>query len=283
MPYQLAYSLTGPLPNQDCAILREGSDPNWGDTNHCICTPRGTPYGNDDNLRFHYQSPTVHQVHPSTAPSIGAINITLIGTSFGISGVVTIGGKVCPTATYNHTYIQCLVPSGEHRSNDLIVSVSGASFTSTSRPIPFYYDPLLTVQSNLVIVLGNESLLHLCLTFLPIDSLTVIVEEYDEYDSGIIMVPQQINWTSTSTELCHDILIRTSDVSHAGVFRVSYNQVGSSDVQLSQKSTLLTIAGMRSLYLPIPFSTSSSHCYLWSHGLYSTNNCITNSRVYLYK
>jgi large repetitive protein len=68
---------------------------------------------------FSYNPPTLLSITPSTGGTAGGSLVTLSGTSFGLSGQVTIGGstKLCSNVVgqYLQTSLVCAIPSGAGR------------------------------------------------------------------------------------------------------------------------------------------------------------------------
>jgi len=83
-----------------------------------------------DQVFFKYNNPAITQVQPTLANTDGSTNLTIIGTSFGVSGAtVYVGNNVCPTipGTQTHTSIQCRAPSGAGTNIPVSIIVGGQS------------------------------------------------------------------------------------------------------------------------------------------------------------
>ena len=151
-PYQLSLSRVGQLAGDNCAVLRDASDPYWSDGNHDLCAVTGTPYPDADVIQlYYYQAPYINTITPSTADCTGNITITLTGSSFGLANqvvsgpnTVTVGGKACVinAARYNHTYMECQLPPGETANNAVVMTVEGVVSSSSNNFV--YLPPVIT-------------------------------------------------------------------------------------------------------------------------------------------
>jgi IPT/TIG domain/Tyrosine-protein kinase ephrin type A/B receptor-like len=102
-----------------------------------------TVQGEASNLdfTFNYDAPNITSISPANGPTAGTLDsfaITLSGSSFGASGLVTVDGKSCsPTGSgHSHSSIECLLPEGSGISVAVIVTTDG----QTSASKPFSYD-----------------------------------------------------------------------------------------------------------------------------------------------
>jgi len=102
----------------------------------------------NSDVTFSYDKPSLISVNPSptTDTTAGGKTITLTGSSFGISGFVSIGSSTCSVlapADYSHTSIKCKVNPGE--GANLPIKVTGADGRSSSEVFTFSYaKPVVT-------------------------------------------------------------------------------------------------------------------------------------------
>lgn len=68
---------------------------------------------------------------------------TFAGTSFGMSGSVTVAGSVCAVASYSHTRVTCTLPEGDGLDNDVVL-VAGLQY-SNAYPFDFSGPSILSV------------------------------------------------------------------------------------------------------------------------------------------
>jgi IPT/TIG domain/Tyrosine-protein kinase ephrin type A/B receptor-like len=93
------------------------------------------------NFLFNYDVPNITSITPSNGPTSGTLDsfaITVAGSSFGATGLVTVNGKTCsPTgAGHSHSSVECLLPEGSGGTVPVVVSVDGQVSESRS----FVYD-----------------------------------------------------------------------------------------------------------------------------------------------
>ncbi|HYD49457.1 MAG TPA: IPT/TIG domain-containing protein [Terriglobales bacterium] len=93
-----------------------------------------------NTLAFSYASPSLDEIAPTSGAATGGYPLTLIGSNFGTSGDVTVGGLTCTPLSWSHSRIVCAIPRGSG-SAPVIVSSSGRvsaalTFTYDSNPIP---------------------------------------------------------------------------------------------------------------------------------------------------
>jgi hypothetical protein len=88
---------------------------------------------------FSYNGPTLTSINPATASTAGNVPLTLTGSNFGSSGVVTVGGQSCPAVSQSATQIVCTLPSGEGANRAVQVFVG----SSTSGSLFFSYRYIL--------------------------------------------------------------------------------------------------------------------------------------------
>ena len=154
-PYAWTLSRTGPLGDDSCVPIREGSDPYWSNGNHYMCTPPNTPYPDVDGIQmYYYQQPTIASVTPQSANVSGNVTLTLTGSSFGLNwtataadnflNTVTVGGRSCtinPQA-YNHSYLECLLGPGEGQFLPIVLTVEGVAALNV--PLFTFDQPVIT-------------------------------------------------------------------------------------------------------------------------------------------
>ena len=92
-------------------------------------------------LNFSYNPPSVTSILPNHAVTDGGSIITISGSSFGQSGIVTLAGAACaqagPGTTYTDSLIECQLAAGQGTGYNLNISVSGQSI---NLPSVFNYD-----------------------------------------------------------------------------------------------------------------------------------------------
>jgi hypothetical protein len=91
-------------------------------------------------LYFDYLPPTVASVSPATASTAGGLNLLVVGSNFGQSGNVTVGGKACVISIYQSSLIQCASPEGYGQNKPVVVyavdqSSQSAVYFSYSSPV----------------------------------------------------------------------------------------------------------------------------------------------------
>jgi hypothetical protein len=69
----------------------------------------------------------------------GGIALTVIGSSLGTVGSVSVGGKGCPVTSHGHSQIVCTLPSGVG-TQSVVVAVSGQ--TRNSLPFTYLFAPV---------------------------------------------------------------------------------------------------------------------------------------------
>lgn len=94
-----------------------------------------------DVIEFSYDKPVISLVTEiGAAVTGGTKEITLSGTSFGVTGSITIGGRGCTVSTssnYDHNEIKCNRGPGEGSVNAVIVTVEGQASDANN----YAYDP----------------------------------------------------------------------------------------------------------------------------------------------
>ncbi|MDX2014653.1 MAG: IPT/TIG domain-containing protein, partial [Myxococcaceae bacterium] len=90
---------------------------------------------------FTYAAPSVTNVTPTRAPTVGGVVLTIVGSSFGTApATVTIGGQSCPVEQQSHTSVLCRAPAGQGTGLPLIVTAGAQASAS----FPFSYEaPLI--------------------------------------------------------------------------------------------------------------------------------------------
>jgi hypothetical protein len=89
---------------------------------------------------FSYNAPSILNVLPTSGPTAGAVLLTINGTSFGLTGSVTVGNSPCPISglgsLWSHSLIKCQLPAGSGLANRILVSAGG----QTSNPFDYNYN-----------------------------------------------------------------------------------------------------------------------------------------------
>ena len=96
-------------------------------------------------VTFTYDPPIISNIFPTSGPTSGGTTLTIFGQSFGTSGIITIGGVVCPIlpSTYTQASIQCQLPVGQ--GANLPVVLSSGSLNSP----PYFFSYAAPVISSL--------------------------------------------------------------------------------------------------------------------------------------
>jgi hypothetical protein len=93
-----------------------------------------TVHGSDSSaLSFTYSAPAIVGINPITANTDGGALITVTGSNFGSSGIVTIGASVCSPVTYNDTVVVCTLAPLETVSS--LTTGHGASTIEVSSQV----------------------------------------------------------------------------------------------------------------------------------------------------
>lgn len=83
---------------------------------------------NVNSLSFSFYAPVVAFAWPLRAPCVGDVVLSIVGTNFGVSGVVvTVGGIVCSPLvppSFNMTFVACTVPPGSGRLLPVVVTAN---------------------------------------------------------------------------------------------------------------------------------------------------------------
>lgn len=91
---------------------------------------RVTVSGQTSNTElFDFDAPAIADVRPSPATTEGGVPVTLTGTSFGLTGTVSVGGLSCAVVSHNHTSVVCTLPEGQGVDKDVLLSVAGQAST----------------------------------------------------------------------------------------------------------------------------------------------------------
>jgi hypothetical protein len=83
-----------------------------------------------------YNAPAITSISPGNGPTSGSIPITIIGTDFGQTPQVSIGGKPAAGISSTHTRIVCMLPAGGGLDKPVVVHAAG----QVSNTVPFDYD-----------------------------------------------------------------------------------------------------------------------------------------------
>jgi IPT/TIG domain/Transient receptor potential (TRP) ion channel/Tyrosine-protein kinase ephrin type A/B receptor-like len=70
---------------------------------------------------YNFDRPSLSDVSPDDINTQGDEYLTLVGTSFGVNGTVTVGGRSCTNATWSHVLIKCKAPAGQGTQKDVVV------------------------------------------------------------------------------------------------------------------------------------------------------------------
>ncbi|MCU0749126.1 MAG: IPT/TIG domain-containing protein, partial [Akkermansiaceae bacterium] len=83
------------------------------------------------NQSFSYAAPVLSNVTAASRPTAGGVHLTLTGSNFGISPLVSVGGNsAIIVGTPSHTQIIATLPPGEGLGKSVTVSVAGRSSNS---------------------------------------------------------------------------------------------------------------------------------------------------------
>ncbi|MGC3958876.1 MAG: IPT/TIG domain-containing protein [Verrucomicrobiota bacterium] len=126
---------------------------NWSDSEIKFLSPPGqgtnipifviTGGQSSPTTFYGYAPPGITNVSPSLGPEIGGITVTLRGTNFGTSGVVTVGtnGNNAIISGWSHNQIQFTLPPGTGTNVPVVVTVGG----QISPAVGFnYFRPAIT-------------------------------------------------------------------------------------------------------------------------------------------
>lgn len=82
---------------------------------------------------YTYGAPSISGITGEGLGTVGGDIITILGSNFGLSGMVTIDGNPCDTGTlsWDHDAVECAIPEGQGTGNVVEISVSGQSDSST--------------------------------------------------------------------------------------------------------------------------------------------------------
>jgi large repetitive protein len=88
-------------------------------------------------VSFDYQAPLLTSVSAASVPTAGNVPITVRGENFGLTPIVTVGGRTAPLTSSSHTELIATLPAGEGIDQPVIVTVEASN--SNSRLLS--YDP----------------------------------------------------------------------------------------------------------------------------------------------
>jgi hypothetical protein len=112
------------------------------------------------SFNFFYDPPAISSVSPSRAVTQGGTLLTLTGTSFDTSGVVTVGNKTCSIITYSHTSITCTMPAGQGVVPLIVATIGGQNtstfFTYSSPAISSVSPTLISTSGRVVTITGSN-------------------------------------------------------------------------------------------------------------------------------
>ncbi|MEY3898642.1 MAG: hypothetical protein RLZZ214_4164, partial [Verrucomicrobiota bacterium] len=104
-------------------------------------------------LLFSYFPPQITSISPANGPTSGGTVITVRGSNFGISKVVTIGGKSAAIAAGSDGEVLVTTPVGTGSSLPLAMTTAGQS----SNTLLFSYDPATFASWESTIAWGGLS------------------------------------------------------------------------------------------------------------------------------
>ncbi|MEO0017796.1 MAG: hypothetical protein RLZZ522_1079, partial [Verrucomicrobiota bacterium] len=115
------------------------------DTSIVVSSPAGEGFNLDvkviaagsvsNAVSFSYLPPAISGLTPATGPTAGGSTITVIGSNFGLSPSVTIGGNSAPSIVASHSQVVCTLPAGQGLNREVRVTVAGQA----SPPATFNY------------------------------------------------------------------------------------------------------------------------------------------------
>ncbi|WP_245859874.1 IPT/TIG domain-containing protein [Spirosoma aerolatum] len=95
------------------------------------------------SLSFNYDVPEIANISPAHGPTSGGTSLTLTGSNFGMSGIVTIDGVEAPVVSgqYSHSSVVVSLPTGQGTNLSVSILVGGQT---SSKSVTFSYDaPML--------------------------------------------------------------------------------------------------------------------------------------------
>lgn len=106
------------------------------------------------NQSFSYAPPLLSNVTAASRPTAGGVHLTLTGSNFGISPLVTVGGNSASiVGTPSHTQIIATLPPGEGLGKSVIVMVGGQ--TSNSRLLDYDAPSVTQITAASIPTSGN--------------------------------------------------------------------------------------------------------------------------------
>ncbi len=78
-----------------------------------------------NSLSFSYLSPSISSLTPATGPTAGGISLTVVGSNFGLSPSVTLGGNSASVIARTHSQVVCTLPAGQGLDREVRVAVAG--------------------------------------------------------------------------------------------------------------------------------------------------------------
>ena len=74
---------------------------------------------------FNYNAPSIVSVTPTNGPTVGGIEISLIGTNFGTSGTITFDGQPVASTSYGQSLVKFMLPEGQGINKLIVLAVDG--------------------------------------------------------------------------------------------------------------------------------------------------------------
>ncbi|QDK77941.1 T9SS type A sorting domain-containing protein [Spirosoma sp. KCTC 42546] len=143
-----------------------------------------------NSLSFDYDAPTITSITPNHGSTSGGTSLTLVGTSFGFTGSVTIGGNVATTSARSHTSIVVTLPAGQGTNLPVFITVAGQA--SSSSVFFNYHAPMLTAISPINGPTSGSSVISLSGTNLGRSGVVTI--------GGVTATAIAGKWTDTGIE-----------------------------------------------------------------------------------
>jgi hypothetical protein len=112
----------------------------WSDTQIVFSLPAGaggtvpvvlSRSGESTQSTYHYASPTLTSLTPTTGPTAGGTTLTLSGASLGTGGTVTIGGTPASVTSWSHTRVLVTTPIGVGANLPVVLTRAGETAQST--------------------------------------------------------------------------------------------------------------------------------------------------------
>lgn len=102
-----------------------------------VVTVGGQSSFNDPAVVFNYVMPSITSITPGTGSAAGGTRLTIVGTNFGNSPTVTIGGVDAKVLSISNTKVVVVAPPGIGTNLPAVLTTTGL----TSNTFSFSYDP----------------------------------------------------------------------------------------------------------------------------------------------